>query len=260
MEDARLAVVSSYHDKLLESIVNAVMQPSEANKVMDIINEAANTGNITQEDVKAAVIAGWCASVDRCLEDGVIDEEEERKLLAVMNGFKLNENDLDETGAHTRLVKSGVIRDVLSGILPDRLIIEDSLPINLQKSEKVVWVFEGCAYFEDKTRRTYQGVSRGMSVRIMKGVYTRVGAFKGTVVYSTERVFVDRGAVYLTNKHIYFAGPSKSFRVPYSKIVSFLPYDDGVGIVRDAQTAKPQFFKTGDGWFTYNLVANLAQL
>ena len=28
---------------------------------------------------------------------------------------------------------------------------------------------------------------------------------------------------------------------------------DGFGIMRDAQTAKPQAFQTGDGWFPYNL-------
>jgi hypothetical protein len=30
--------------------------------------------------------------------------------------------------------------------------------------------------------------------------------------------------------------------------------------MRDAANAKPQFFITGDGWFTYNLVTNLSQL
>ena len=30
--------------------------------------------------------------------------------------------------------------------------------------------------------------------------------------------------------------------------------------MRDAQTAKPQAFRTGDGWFAYHLAANLAQL
>jgi hypothetical protein len=94
----------------------------------------------------------------------------------------------------------------------------------------------------------------------MKGVYYRVGAFKGAPVHSTERVLVDNGAVIVTNKHIYFAGPAKSLRVAYAKIVSFLPFEDGVGIVRDAQTAKPQIFKVGDGWFIHNLVTNLAQL
>ena len=42
--------------------------------------------------------------------------------------------------------------------------------------------------------------------------------------------------------------------------MSFDPYDDGFGIMRDAQTAKPQTFRTGDGWFPYNLAANLAQM
>ena len=30
--------------------------------------------------------------------------------------------------------------------------------------------------------------------------------------------------------------------------------------MRDAQTAKPQAFKTGGGWFACNLATNLAQM
>ena len=39
-------------------------------------------------------------------------------------------------------------------------------------------------------------------------------------------------------------------------IVSF---GGSLAMFRDAQTAKPQEFRTGDGWFIYNLVTNLAQ-
>ena len=42
--------------------------------------------------------------------------------------------------------------------------------------------------------------------------------------------------------------------------VRFDPYNGGFGIMRDAQTAKPQTFRTGDGWFAYNLATNLAQV
>ena len=35
--------------------------------------------------------------------------------------------------------------------------------------------------------------------------------------------------------------------------MEFEPYDDGFGIMKDNQTAKPQAFRTGDGWFSYNL-------
>ena len=45
----------------------------------------------------------------------------------------------------------------------------------------------------------------------------------------------------------------------HDPVVSLEPYEDGFGIMRDAQTAKPQTFRTGDGWLVYNLAVNLAQ-
>ena len=70
----------------------------------------------------------------------------------------------------------------------------------------------------------------------------------------------DTGLLGLTTKYVYFAGSRKKFRVRYDRIVALEPYEDGFGIMRDAQTAKPQTFVTGDGWFVYNLATNLAQM
>lgn len=53
---------------------------------------------------------------------------------------------------------------------------------------------------------------------------------------------------------------SRRFRIKYDKIVAFEPYSDGIGVQRDAVTAKPQSFVTDDGWITYNLITNLAQM
>ena len=64
----------------------------------------------------------------------------------------------------------------------------------------------------------------------------------------------------LSTKYAYFSGDRKKFRVWYDRIVSFEPYDDGFGIMRDAQTARPQTFRTGEGWFVYNLAVNPGQL
>lgn len=64
----------------------------------------------------------------------------------------------------------------------------------------------------------------------------------------------------ITNKHIYFGGYTKNFRVNFNKIVAFTPYSDGFGIQRDAQTAKPQTFVTGDSRFIYNLISNISNL
>lgn len=152
------------------------------------------------------------------------------------------------------------MRDVLNGILPQRWSTDGQLPINLQKGEQIVWAFPGSRYLEDKTRREFVGGSQGVSVRVMKGVYYRAGAFRGHSVEHTERVHIDTGFVAVTNKNIYFVGPRKSVRLPFTKIISFEPFSDGVGVMRDTATAKAQIFVTGDGWFTYNLVTNLARL
>ena len=53
--------------------------------------------------------------------------------------------------------------------------------------------------------------------------------------------------------------PGRDVRVRYDNIVTPEPYSYGMGIMRDAPTAKPQSFRTGDGWFVYNPAVNLAQ-
>jgi hypothetical protein len=99
-----------------------------------------------------------------------------------------------------------------------------------------------------------------MSFRVAKGVYFRTSSFRGHPVETTERVHVDTGIMAVTTKHVYFGGNQKNFRINFDKIVSFIPFSNGVGIQRDAATAKPQFLMTGDGWFTYNLLTNIANI
>ena len=206
------------------------------------------------------LIKGWEDSVEKFLEDGILDTTEEKRLLEFKDRFALSQSDLDRNGALTKITKATVLRDVLNGLVPQLMSVDGNLPINLQKGEQIVWAFSGSQYLEDKTRRQYVGGSQGVSIRVMKGVYYRVGAFKGQAVEHTERIHVDTGWVVVTNKNIYFAGPRKSLRLPYTKIVSFEPFSDGIGVMRDTATAMPQIFVTGDGWFTYNLVTNLSQI
>jgi hypothetical protein len=123
--------------------------------------------------------------------------------------FSLSREELDQYGAFTSVVKIAVIRDVLNGIIPSKLEVDGNLPINLHKSEQLVWVFYGTEFLEDKTHRQYVGESSGVSIRIMRGVYYRTGAFKGEAVNRTERIHVDTGLLAITNKHIYFSGEAK---------------------------------------------------
>jgi len=151
--------------------------------------------------------------------------------------FALSQTELDAKGALTRVAKAAVIRDVLNGIIPQRVKLDGSLSVNLKKGEKLVWAFPSSDYLEDKTRRQYVGGSQGVSIRVAKGLYYRVGAFKAQAVDRTERVQLDTGLVAVTDKHIYFGGPVKSLRLAYAKIVSFQPFSDGIGVIRDVSQA-----------------------
>jgi hypothetical protein len=215
---------------------------------------------ILTSEVPEIIVEGWEKAVDDVFEDGVLTEEEESNLDEIQKHFGFSQKDLDKNGAFTKLVKGAVLREVLKGKIPERVNIKGDLPFNLQKDEKLVWVFQDVQYYEQKTLSHYEGGSSGVSIRVAKGVYFRTSAFRGHPVVTMETIHVATGILAFTNKNLYFTGDAKSFRVAYKKIVSFKSYSDGIGIQRDATTARPQSFTTGDGWFTYNLVMNLSQL
>ena len=169
-------------------------------------------------------------------------------------------DDSDRNGAHRNMVKWAVIRKLAEGTVPDCLGGVAHHPFNLMKSERIVWLFDGVGYIETKTRRERRGISHGVSIRVAKGSYYRPSTFRSRVHEWEENVHADTGMLGVTTKHLYFHSPRKRFRVRFDRIVSFEPYSDGLGIMREAQTAKPQMFSMGDGWFIYNLVSNLSQL
>ena len=204
-------------------------------------------------------LESWDGAVLRALEDGVLTANEELRLMTSAQLFGLGQAELDRKGKYTQIAKAAVLRDVLEGIVPERVKVE-GIGVNLQKSEKIVWVFQGTEYQTLKAYTSYSGVSHGLSIRVMKGVYYRPSVFKSTPSEHSQVVSGGKGPLVLTNKNLYFLGQLKAIRIPYGKVVAFQPYSDGIGLQRDAASAKPEVFKTGDGWFTYNLVTNLAKL
>lgn len=200
----------------------------------------------------------WDKSVERALEDGVLSADEEKRLMEGADAFGLTPRALNDRKTYQQLVKAAVLREVLEGTIPERLQVE-GLNLILQKGEKIVWVFPNTEFLEQRTVRSFAGVSHGLSIRVAKGLYYRPSVFRGSPVERTTTVSHGKGALAITSKHVSFAG-SKTIRVPYRKILAVQPYRDGIGLQRDAATAKPMSFVTGDGWFAYNLVTNLAQM
>ena len=199
-------------------------------------------------------------SVEVALDDGILSHAEERAVGEFQRFFKLNERALNSNGLLTQVAEAAVLREVMEGNIPDPPDLGARPPFNLMKSEDLVWVVEDAGYYKTKTVREFRGSSHGVSIRVAKGLYYRPSAFRGRSVSREETVHADNGMLGVTTKHIYFHGPRERFRVRYDRIVSFEPFSDGIGIMRDNQRAKPETFTVGDGWFIYNLVTNLSQM
>ncbi len=254
---------TKHHDNFAQ-MVNLTKEAIVENKDFPHLNSQlihlSKSGYVSKNEIKQAVLCGWSNAVEAFLDDGVLSPEEEANVEAFQSFFKFTQDDLNHDSSYTKVAQAATLRDILDSKIPERIKLVDDLPFNLIKSEQIVWVFSDVDYYEEKKKTHYEGAHHGFSVRIMKGVYYRAGAFRGHPVETSQIVHLDSGVMGVTNKHIYFTGPRKSFRIKFEKVVSFTPYDDGIGLQKDAASAKPQIFVTGEGWFIYNLITNMAQM
>jgi hypothetical protein len=247
-------------EQILALAQDAIRNSGDLGTMEARAREVASSSYVQDGTVPALLVKAWENAVNAVLEDSVLSVAEETALERAQKHFGWRQDELDKNGTYTTVVKNGVLRDVLEGKVPTRFRFEGQLPFNFQKDERLLWAFGGVKYYEVRSRRSFVGGYQGVSVRVARGLYYRVGGFRGQPLVSAETVLADTGILGVTQKQLYFTGAAKSFRVRYDKIVSFTAYSDGIGFQRDAATAKPQSFQTGDGWFAYNLITNLANL
>ena len=243
---------------MLDARLAALATPGSDNHLHELAT-SLDDSDLSSEEQRRLLAQAWEAAVEGSIEDGVLSLEEENALIRYLHRFDLSPTEVNAHGGHTNLIKSAVIREAAEGLIPDRLRMDTRPPFNLMKSEQLVWLIDEVGYYEVKARRERRGTSHGVSIRVAKGLYYSPRTFRSRTVEWEETVHEDTGLLGVTSKHLYFHGPRKRFRIRYDRIVSFDPYEDGIGVMRDAQTARPQTFITGDGWFIYNLVTNLAQ-
>lgn len=184
-------------------------------------------------------------------------KKDEAKVVIFQNHFKYTQEQLNKNHSFDLVAKSSIIRRLAAGEdvsigIPEGFV----LPIIMQHDEKLLWAFAGSNYFQPSTKTTYVGHSSGASFRISRGLYYRMGAFKGEPITTTEMKLIASGVTFYTTKNIFFSSPIKSFKIPYNKIISLFPYQNGISIQKDGTSAKPFILDNVDGPFLQNIIAN----
>lgn len=149
-------------------------------------------------------------------------------------------------------------------------------PFVLQPDEKEVTRFGLAIYQKSVMVSSHADGYEGIGIRIASGMYYRFGGYAGQSIATPEVQRLDNGLLSLTTKSIYFGGQQLTFRVPYTSILRFKAYPDGLGFFRSTGGGREELFtlvnvplspKDGNGsinpenmvtfqngWFAYNVV------
>lgn len=214
---------------------------------------------ISQEGANEAYYYVLNKAAHNFLKDGLISNDEQRKIDEYVNSLALPMNDLPVQLRGSEIEKisqASILKNFERGILPPKNI---NVPILLGKTEYVLWAFNGVTLYEEKVEREWVGRNRGMSFRICKGVYYRTGGSKGYAVEHSSMQPLGTGALYVTSKNLVFHSMMKAVKIPYKKIIGMTPYSDGVEIHRDGANVKRMTIQGFDPWFVMNLMSMIAE-
>lgn len=220
------------------------------------IIKAAETAEIPTEHLVEALLFHWYDLVERALADDILTRNEETTLASIIEAFPFTETDVNRHNCLERLTKAATLRDLMNGEVKSRMNHSGVIPFKLQKNESLLWVFKDVEYDQFVSNRTMAGGSSGLSIKVAKGVYWRVGGFAAKPVVKTDLKNLDKGNLFLTNKHIMFDGGFKNFKIRLSSLALVEPYGDGLQLQKNTQTAMPLFLHPIDGWFCYNVIQN----
>jgi len=237
-----------------KSIICSVLT-SDADSAYQQISELKTISCLaTQEEketkVKDIVQKNLSFLVDKALEDGVLTTEEEDNIYSLINKAGIKEIPDSEKN---RLMKASFIRDLLNGT-PRQSPCSQPSTIALNKNEKFIWAWENVTFSEVQTFKNFVGGSRGIGVRVAKGLYFRFGNYRGHTESTDKVVKQGTGIVALTNKNIYInVGIARKFSL--EKTIDIKPCEDGVFIQFDGRQ-KPIILQTSDAWFMANCILN----
>lgn len=188
-----------------------------------------------EDNRRKSAIEQYENKLDNIVSFGTISEENESELHEFMLSLRITESDIEHTKSKLQRIKKLTL--LRSGELPTIEVYGEMI---LKKNE-LCHYSAGSNLIEERSKTRYVGGSQGVSVRIAKGLYYRVGQFKGERVVDTFKQVTDSGTLFITNQRVCFVGRTKSITYPINKIISFNIYSDAVQIIKE-NDSKPKYF------------------
>lgn len=226
----------------------------------DLVNEVASTNHVSATELRGLAVLGLKEMVDSALDSEEFSAFDDDRINEVKEAFGVKSADEDYASTAKKLKKAEILRSLNEGRLPTGIVVAGSNPLNLERDEQVIWIFNGAVAYTTKTQRQFVGQSTGVSFRVAKGLTFRTSAFRGHPVETQALVKIGAGDLVVTSRNVYFLSPLKTMKIPARKIVAITPHSDGITIARDAANASPLIITLDDPWFAANAITKLNKL
>jgi hypothetical protein len=253
------AIALSTKQRIAKAIGEATLVSRTTLELSDLIEEAIIEGRLSDAELKESIETGLDRLSSEVLQDGAVSETEEEAILGLLSQWSDKIAPALQSSIKTNVVKALTLGDLANGNIVSRFDGE-GLPFILKKGETFIWAFSNVKYYVYRRNRSSVSRSKGVSVRLAKGIYFRTGTSKGKTIVSDDLTHEDTGIFAITSQAIHFKGNTASFRLPYAKLQSIVPYADSLEISDTTQTSKPMYFGVNDPTFAGNVIMNIIRL
>lgn len=190
---------------------------------------------------KNQLIQTYSKIYDKFESDNELEEVEINTLGKIQTASNLTDHEVQFDDRVRPYVYVNLIR---KGELPTvNIQVEGGAGVVMKKGE-IVHFAESSVLKEMKSVSLgYRGGSRGVSVRVAKGVRFRVGAHKGHIEKEQRWLDTSRGTLILSNQRLFlhpFPG-NKPVSIPLKKVLSYHCYSNGLELYKEGRE-KGYFF------------------
>ena len=255
IDPATQIIANKVRDKIMSEAPADEIQKSIENLVS---TKEAEDGSKIRVDKEKALLAGVNGALKACCSLPEISKEKEYYMYSLLRQYNISQDNSAISSAYGQFVQRLLIQDLKNNKLPHRY--KYTPPVNLEVNEIVVLPFFDVALYEERKQRRYVGGSKGVSIRLAKGLTYRTGGSKG---YSEEYTYWQekcRGQLIFTDKNIYFYSIEKSIKLPYKKVVAYAHDFHSLTIHPSRANAKPLYFSNLDGEFAEEVAKGIMNL
>jgi hypothetical protein len=261
--------------------VKFMASPMPLDKFRALADEIATGAHIRGEEFKAVRAGGIEAMVVAATAGGELTPEDSAHITTLAEAFGVDLHALPRAGL--RLAKASVLRELKEGKLPAGIDVEGPVILNLERDESVVWVFNDVACYSiargDKAATHSQQVGHASVTMRMNGFKAPPASAPNPVSLpgdagnkskkksarradaadeASQPLALDgTGDLVLTNRHLSFLSDAIALKIALRHIVALVPHTDGLRVMRDEASGRPQTFVVDDPAFAATAITLL---